>query len=230
MLFDKDGTLANSEAFLSQLGQLRLRLLESTLPNATAIFSKVFGIEGDRVDPAGLLAVGSRQANIAAIVEQLIRSGMEQAAATAIVQSAFLKADQDLPRKAPETPLIPGCRELLHRFTDQGVRIGLLSSDVTANLHDFAAYYGLDPYLQVIVGADQGLVKPDPLLMKRTCQRLNVAVENTLMIGDAETDIRMARSAGAGGSVGVSWGWQSSICLPEADVIVHHPLEIQIVS
>jgi phosphoglycolate phosphatase-like HAD superfamily hydrolase len=58
VLFDKDGTLANSEAFLRSLAQKRSRMIDAQFPGVQEPLLMAFGVDGERLDPAGLMAVG----------------------------------------------------------------------------------------------------------------------------------------------------------------------------
>lgn len=61
IVFDKDGTLEDSEAYLRNLGQKRSRLIDAQIPGIGDPLLMAFGINGDTLDPTGLLAVGSRR-------------------------------------------------------------------------------------------------------------------------------------------------------------------------
>ena len=63
VIFDKDGTLEDSEAFLRLLGIKRARLADAQIPGVGEPLQMAFGIEGGSIDPTGLLAVGSRREN-----------------------------------------------------------------------------------------------------------------------------------------------------------------------
>jgi len=59
-VFDKDGTLEDSEAYLRSLGQ---SVRDSLMPKFQELepLLMAFGIQGDTLNPTGLLAVGSRR-------------------------------------------------------------------------------------------------------------------------------------------------------------------------
>ena len=80
VLFDKDGTLANVETYLRDLGYARSQFISAHLPasNAPKLRSAVlsaFGLSADRLDPAGMLAVGSRYENEVAVATCLAIAG-----------------------------------------------------------------------------------------------------------------------------------------------------------
>ena len=77
-LFDKDGTLEDSAAYLRNLGQKRSRLIDAQIPGTQDPLLMAFGIDRDCLDPTGLLAVGSRRENeiAAAAIYCRDRTGM----------------------------------------------------------------------------------------------------------------------------------------------------------
>ncbi len=70
------------------------------------------------------------------------------------------------------------------------------------------------------MGADQGLTKPNPALFLKACEYLGVNPENTLMVGDAQGDISMAREAGAAGAIAICWDNSSGLDIQNADEII----------
>jgi len=229
VLFDKDGTLANSESFLKSVGQKRSRLVDAKIPGVQEPLLMAFGLEGDQLNPAGLLAVASRRDAEIAAAAYIAETGRNWMEALEIAATAFAEADQYLKRKADHTPLFQGGLSLVESLAAANLKLGILSSDTTANVQDFIQKYGLEQ-IQLPMGTDAGLSKPDPLLYQQACSALDVLPAATLMIGDSQADAVMARAAGAGGCVGVTWGWSSLVHLMNVDVVVDRFEEIQVLS
>ena len=61
IVFDKDGTLANTEAYLIQLGQKRSRLIDAQVPGVSEPLQMAFGLERNRLNPEGMMAIASRK-------------------------------------------------------------------------------------------------------------------------------------------------------------------------
>jgi phosphoglycolate phosphatase len=231
VFFDKDGTLANSEAFLRSLGQKRSRLVDAQVPGVQEPLLMAFGLEGSTLNPKGLVAVGGRRDNEIAAAAYIAETGRDWVEALEIAQSAFQEADGYLKRKADHTPLFDGCLETLRSLSHAGLKLGIISSDTLANVQDFAHTYQLSDYLQLQwgEGLNSGLRKPDPEIFHSACQKLGINPKAALMIGDAATDMNMARAAGAGGCIGAAWGWSQTITLAQADVMLEHPAQIKAV-
>ncbi len=228
IVFDKDGTLANSEVFLWKLGQQRSHLLNIQIPGIQSPLLRSFGLTEDGINPAGMMAVGARRDNAIAAATYVAETGRDWVEALDIVQTAFQQADQLMQPKARYTPLFEGGRSLLQQLHAAGVKLGVLSSDVTENVVDFIQTYQLEEYVQVGLGVNGKPPKPDPTLLYEICHGLGVTPSETLVIGDATSDFRMAYLGGAAGSIGVTWGWRRKPMLAEAEAIAHRWDEIQI--
>ena len=63
IIFDKDGTLENSQNYLRELGIRRACLIDAQIPGIGDSLLMAFGIQDDIFNPTGLIAVGSRQEN-----------------------------------------------------------------------------------------------------------------------------------------------------------------------
>ncbi len=218
VIFDKDGTLADSQEFLRLLGQRRARLLDARIPGTADSMLLAYGLEGDRLDPNSLLAVGSRHENLIAAAGYVAETGRGWWESLQIATEAFAEADSLLQTLGDTTPpLFPGTRELLARLHDRGLTLGILSADTTARVEQFVRNRDLAPYIRLEMGVDRGPSKPDPSLFAVACERLGVRPEQALMVGDSPLDIQMARDAGAAGTIGIAWNAVTAPHLADAD-------------
>src|SRR5690606_13088072 len=81
-------------------------------------------------------------------------------------------------------------------------------------------HYGWGDIFDVTFCADDGPSKPHPHMLEANMKALGVSAHQTLMIGDATYDIRMARSAGVH-AIGVSWGFHT---VPELEAAGAHEI------
>lgn len=212
VIFDKDGTLANSHQYLWHLAEKRAELIDAIAPGLKSEILNTFGCG----DPAGLMAIGTREDNEIAIASLLNRDD-----ARLIVQSVFQQADRQLSRKATLTPPYPEIVELLQSLNS--LKLGILSSDIEPNIRDFVEEYQLSAYFQQIVGAQPGISKPNPKLLFSICKVLNVEPEAAVMIGDTIADTTLTPR-----SIGVTWGGNTIAQLIGAGAIAHHPSDIRL--
>lgn len=228
VLFDKDGTLEDSEDVLRHLAQKRARLLDAKIPGIGEPLLMAFGVDGDRLDPAGLMAVGSQRENQIAAAAYIAETGRGWVESIQIACQAFDEADHYLTDVAP-SPLFAGSLEVLKFLSEVGLKLGILSAASTQDVQAFVERYQLGDYFQLQMGVDQGVSKPDPALFWQACERLGVEPSATLMVGDSLSDIEMANLAGAAGCVGISWKMPASRSLEKADVVIHQLDQIQVV-
>ena len=216
IVFDKDGTLADSHAFLWQLGCLRidlcvdlLRLQDAELtPHRVQALRSSLGVGGPRLDPEGLMATATRLANQQAVVNWLLEADYPEDGLMDRVAECFQRADHQLYPKAHHTPPFPGTAALLERLTKAGVPMGVLSSDRQANVGEFLTHYHMAGYVQAWRGTDVGEPpKPDPSLFYQLCHHLGVDPRHTLVVGDSSVDFKLAKQAGAAGFISVSEAW-----------------------
>ncbi len=222
VVFDKDGTLAAVEPYLKQVGQKRSRLIDAQVPGVQEPLLLAFGLEGDVLNPQGLLAVGSRQESAIAAAAYIAETGRDWMDALRIATTAFDEADQYLHPKAPQTPPLPDGVALLQALKRAHLKIGVLSADTPENVQAFLETHQLIDAVHAQQGVDGSVSKPNPALLVSICETLAVAPANTLVVGDTAADGLMAQAAGAAGSVGVTWGWPGLSMVPAVDVCIHH--------
>lgn len=228
IVWDKDGTLADSLGFLRDLGQKRAQAIEAEIPGLEKAVLRSFGFTEESLNPAGLLAVGTRLENEIGIATLIAQTGHDWIASLTITRSAFRQADERLARKADLTPLFDGIVDLLKSLHAQQLKLAIVSSDSQTNVEDFVTRYELSPYFQQLVGARVGISKPAPQLLQLVCTSLGADLRHTLVIGDAIADIQLATNGGALGSIGVTWGGVTPAQLGEATAIAHQVNHIRL--
>ncbi|MEM8580954.1 MAG: phosphoglycolate phosphatase, partial [Pseudomonadota bacterium] len=96
-----------------------------------------------------------------------------------------------------ETASYPGVEDMLACLAAAKLPLGLCTNKPEAPARGVCAALGLDRYFTVIVGGDTlPVLKPDPAPLLHCCAALGVAPEQTLYVGDSETDYATARAAG----------------------------------
>ena len=90
--------------------------------------------------------------------------------------------------------VLPTLQELRRR----GYRLGIVTNGSSYPQNRKLDYAGLRPYVDaVLVGGDEGVQKPDPLIFRRAAARLGVPAECCAFVGDHPlTDINGAAAAG----------------------------------
>ncbi len=228
IIFDKDGTLENSYNFLRELGITRARIIDAQIPGIGEPLLMAFGIDKNLLDPTGLMAVGSRQENQIAAAAYIAETGCSWFKSKQIAANAFIEADRYCQKTAVNAPMFPSSLEIIKLLSEAGFKLAILSADSTAQVEQFLTTHRLSDYIQLAMGADQGLTKPDPQLFIQACQRLEVEPNSTVMIGDSQGDINMAQAAGAAGTIGIAWNASDDTHLAAADVAITSWEQIQV--
>ncbi|MFN6354956.1 MAG: HAD family hydrolase [Cyanobacteriota bacterium] len=224
VLFDKDGTLSRSEPHLLAIATTRIQHCLN-LSNGRSHSDKLeqllqcaFGVlpEVDSLDPGGITAVAAREHNLISTAVVLTLAGHSWPEAQALAQETFRLADLDHPPGSACSPMTDGLAEFLAALHLSNVRCAVISNDDRAGIHSFLEHHGLYQQINAIWSAEHQPRKPDPRAIQLLCEELGVAPANCALIGDANSDLHMARAAGVAVVLGYRGGWQQSVSL-EAD-------------
>jgi phosphoglycolate phosphatase len=91
----------------------------------------------------------------------------------------------------------PGVCELLARLAAQGAVLALVTMKAKVPTHKILSALGLDVFDEVIAFEDVERRKPDPDSLLKLMDKYGVSPKDTLMVGDAATDMQYAAAAGA---------------------------------
>ncbi|MUG97173.1 HAD-IA family hydrolase [Scytonema sp. UIC 10036] len=226
ILFDKNGTLEDSDAYLRALAQKGARIIDAQVPGIGEPLLMAFGVSGDTLDPAGLMAVASRRETETAAAAYIAETGRGWFESLAIARKALDEAEKYVSQTP--SPLFAGTLEVLQSLSQAGLKLGILSAATTHEVHSFVQYHQLSDFIQVEMGVDEGPSKPDPILFVQACQALGVEPRATLMVGDSVGDMQMARNAKAAGCIGITWIGKSEN-VRGADVVINRLEQILVV-
>jgi len=98
-------------------------------------------------------------------------------------------------RAVSESSLNPGTRKTLEALRQAGLGIGILTRNTKANAFAVAEKHGLK--FDVVVGREQGPVKPDTFGVKKICEHFAIVPQDSMVVGDYLFDIMCAKAAGA---------------------------------
>ncbi|MFA5553775.1 MAG: HAD family hydrolase [Phycisphaerae bacterium] len=94
-----------------------------------------------------------------------------------------------------ESQLNDGAKQTLEQLRNNGMKIGILTRNKTANAVLIAEKHGLK--FDSIIDREDGPVKPDGFGVLELCRRFAVKPQETLMVGDYLFDIQCAKAARA---------------------------------
>jgi len=120
-----------------------------------------------------------------------------------------------------------GLEDALDDLTGRGYRLAVCTNKLEWLSKRLLDELGLTPRFAAICGADTfGVSKPDPAILRQTIARAGGDLASTIMVGDAGTDIGVARRAGVP-VIGVTFGYTD---VPIADLkpdrLIEHMREL----
>jgi len=116
-----------------------------------------------------------------------------------------------------------GLEHALDGLTEKGCRLAVCTNKLEWLSKRLLDELGLSRRFAAICGADTfGVAKPDPAILKQTVARAGGELSSTIMVGDAGTDIGVARRAGVP-VIAVSFGY-TDVPITEfnPDLLIHH--------
>ena len=182
VVFDWDGTLIDSEA----------RIVASMETAIAAV-----GLEPrPRTALSNVIGLGLREA-----LADLYPGQDEQQL------SALIEAYRHQFIDANPVPMQPfdGARETLEWLQQQGMLLAVATGKARRGLDRAFAETGLREFFRDSRCADEAASKPAPEMLEQLMQTLSVQPSQTLMVGDTEYDMQMAKSAGSH-ALAVSYG------------------------
>ena len=114
-----------------------------------------------------------------------------------------------------ESRLYPGIPALLKALKAKGARVAIASAKPQFMLERLAAYYGIDKYLDAIVGVGMGYHSPDKRDLILAALPEGADVARACMVGDRKYDIEAAKALGLG-ALGADYGYSLPGELAEA--------------
>jgi HAD superfamily hydrolase (TIGR01509 family) len=106
-----------------------------------------------------------------------------------------------------EVAPLPGARELLQTLTRLGAPWAIATSGGGDVATRTVALLDVPPQVPVVTRDEVVHAKPDPDLFLRAAERLDVAIEHSIVVGDSVWDLLAARRAGALGVGLLSGGY-----------------------
>ena len=110
----------------------------------------------------------------------------------------------------------------LKTLKEKGYRLAIVTNKPFDFVEPILEGLKLDGLFEIILGGDSLAVKkPDPAPLLHACEKLNVSVDDCMMVGDSKNDI-LAANACAMQSVGVTYGYNygENISVYEPNMII----------
>jgi len=202
-LFDLDGTLVDSLEDLT-----------------TAVNHMLAGFGRPSLTPAsvrGLVGKGARN---------LVRRALASDSEEAIARGLALFVAYNSAHVADKSALYPGMGEALRQLAGDGIRLAVISNKPESLCHLIMEALGIALHFEFICGGDTfPEMKPSPLPLVRTLERLGISAGDAVMVGDSINDIEAGQRAGIT-TIGCTWGYGGPEELTGADCRAASPGDV----
>ncbi len=189
VLFDWDGTLANSVPLVTEATNAALRE------------------HGYRPVSVAEIHDGMRFPTVPRIKRHMGEEADARRAET--IAASFHEKAMEL--GPAHIDLFPGVSAMLDALYRAGVPMGIVTNNDSAVVTKLVGHLRLSDALPLIIGEDHlPAPKPDPIGILRGCADFNVPPEQTLYVGDSLTDEEASRRAGVF-AVGAAWPAESIV-------------------
>jgi phosphoglycolate phosphatase len=222
VLFDKDGTLSHSEPHLLDLAITRLRhcvrLSDSANKEGLAdLLTRAYGLhpEHNSLNPAGTIAVAARDHNLISTAVALTQVGHGWPESLVLAEETFRRADLERPPGVAVAQPTEGVVDVLRALRQNSVLCAVISNDDTAGIQRFLGAHQLTEDFTAIWSAEHWPRKPDPESVHALCRILGVPPSRCALVGDANSDLHMARAAGVAVVIGYRGGWRQALDLEQ---------------
>jgi len=242
IIFDKDGTLSNSEECLLELAKTRIKFSESKFEKLKInkikiwllrkLLKSVYGIKKNSISPNASLAIASKDHNIISSATIFTLFGLGWFKSLSISQSIFDEVDFHLYNQKSNTKktrtLISGALDLLFSLKSKGVCIALMTNDTQAGIQEFICRNKLEGIFDYLWSAENKPSKPNPEAVIELCKKMKINPSECALISDADTDLRMAKEADIPIVIGFTGGWKSPPFLTEHQFLINKLQELKI--
>ncbi len=234
ILFDKDGTLVNSEEYLLRVSRFRIFKAKeqvkkegysnSNIDNLEKLLTKAYGLENGTINPNSLTAIASKRDNMistATIISLITEDWSKSIKIAYDIFSMESRNTLGLEKSKEDTQLLPGLKKLLEESHKRNIKTSIISNDTKAGIKNFINDNHLEKQFISFWSAEDFPAKPNPNSVKNLCKLMELDVSNCALIGDSNSDMQMARNSGIKIALGYTGGWRRSPVLYEHHHLIH---------
>ncbi len=236
VLLDKDGTLLNSEDYLSELAKTRIecsvkRFINLKINKIKILILKkllfsLYGLNSKGLSANSIMAIGSRDQNILSTATLFTLFGFNWCNSLEMSQQIFDEADMFLStiKIGPQHQkhIIYGALDCLFSLKNEGVHLALMTNDTKDGVEEFISLNKLQGLFNYLWSAECQPSKPNPNAVIELCKKMNLKPSECALISDADTDLRMAKKAKIPLAIGFIGGWGNPPVLDDPQFILEN--------
>ena len=242
IIFDKDGTLSNSEKCLLELAKTRiefaakkfreLKINNLRITLLKRLLKSVYGLKKQALSANASLAIASKENNILSTATIFTLFGFDWFKSLSISEEIFDEVDIFLStnrsRMKKHRTLISGAFDLLVSLRNKKVSIALMTNDTQEGIEEFIISNKLEGIFDYFWSAENKPSKPKPEAVIELCKKMNLKPSEFALISDADTDLKMAKKADIPIVIGFTGGWETPPILTETRFLIKNLNELTI--
>lgn len=211
VIFDKDGTITDSNTYWSKIIRMRADLIIERYRISSNYFPELcnsmgLNIQTDKLLPIGPIALKSREEVINNIL--IFLKSIDYFLDYQSIDNLFFEVNKDFSKIATNyiKPIKP-CINLINKLQKYKVRLSLVTSDSTKNAELVCDKLKITSCFDFIIGGDKKLKKKssgEPA--EHVCKLMDIEPRNTICIGDAPMDFEMSKNSNLKGAILVESG------------------------
>ena len=242
IIFDKDGTLSNSEKYLLELAKTRiefavakckkLKISNFKIYLLRKFLNSIYGLKNQALSANACLAIASKEQNIISTATIFSLFGFDWFKSLSISQTIFDEVDiflsNNLENIQKKRTLVLGAFDLLVDLKRNGVSIALMTNDTQAGIEEFIYSNKLEGIFDYQWSSENKPSKPNPKAVIELCKRMKINPSECALISDADTDLKMAKKADVPIIIGFTGGWKNPPTLTEKQFTIEKLNELNI--
>ncbi len=242
VIFDKDGTLSNSEYYLAEIAKTRiefsvkkfidLRINKLKILILKKLLLSLYGLKSYGLSANTIMAIASREQNIISTATIFNLFEFNWSKSIEMSQQIFDEVDISLSNKKTysqfQKPLTAGAFDFLISLKEKGVNLALMTNDTKNGVEEFISSNKLQGLFHYLWSAECQPSKPNPRAVIELCKRINLKPAECALISDADTDLQMAKKAKIPLAIGYVGGWVNPPILEEHQFILRNWDELKV--
>ena len=198
IIFDKDGTLLDFDAFWVKVSVVAIKEFLSEIGAEFVDASEIltaFGVRNGKTETNGVLCKGTYEQMGQIVYDILIKHGVSvpQSVVTDRVEAAY----EQNAEAGEVKPTCPDLAKVLTGLKNKGIKLAVVTTDNPHITHQCLEKLDIVELFDRIYTDDgQTPTKPNPHCAWEFCREFGLHREHVVMVGDTLTDMSFAKNAG----------------------------------
>jgi phosphoglycolate phosphatase len=233
VVFDKDGTLIDYREVDFELARARRKTIERLVgKDAADLWEQAVGVnlKDNKLDFQGPLGTLSEKDELLTAATALYMKGYPWEEARQLAQKAYNLADEAM--KSPYgSVLLDGITEALEKLKNHGFKLAIASTYAHKRTVESLETLRIASLFDAVVGPEDVVNgKPSPDMILELLKETNCRAEETVMVGDSTSDMKMGKNAIVKACIGVLTGITRRQDLEKlADAVIDSVAQLEVI-